>query len=217
MRKIFQSLGEHKGAIFLIVLLLIVECLVISPAAVHTDIVDGIQQGGIENAAPDEIRGSTFDSLSVFADPGRDQNIFTNITVEFPRRLPAILSIPSRPKRRENIEELNDIFGVPMVMFLIQHRSRTVLRTPAALKIPQVSQKTCRASSLEQLASLRAAGQLDDETVVKIREEAIQQMGDMSDSIISQMALAFVRQGIRRDRRGYRRASDLPTSSVPAA
>lgn len=29
---------------------------------------------------------------------------------------------------------------------------------------------------------------------VKIREEAIQQMGDMSDSIISQMALAFVRQ-----------------------
>ena len=48
--------------------------------------------------------------------------------------------------------------------------------------------------SLEQLASLRAAGQLDDETVVKIREEAIQQMGDMSDSIISQMALAFVRQ-----------------------
>ena len=41
---------------------------------------------------------------------------------------------------------------------------------------------------------MRAAGQLDDETVVKIREEAIQQMGDMSDSIISQMALAFVRQ-----------------------
>ena len=68
MRKIFQSLGEHKGAIFLIVLLLIVEAWCdLSLPQYTSDIVDvGIQQGGIENAAPAEIRGSTFDSLSVF-------------------------------------------------------------------------------------------------------------------------------------------------------
>ena len=88
MRKIFQSLGEHKGAIFLIVLLLIVEAWCdLSLPQYTSDIVDvGIQQGGIENAAPDEIRGSTFDSLSVF------------MTVRIPRRLPAILSIPSVKK-----------------------------------------------------------------------------------------------------------------------
>ena len=55
MRKIFQSLGEHKGAIFLIVLLLIVEAWCdLSLPQYTSDIVDvGIQQGGIENAAPD--------------------------------------------------------------------------------------------------------------------------------------------------------------------
>ena len=117
MRKIFQSLGEHKGAIFLIVLLLIVEAWCdLSLPQYTSDIVDvGIQQGGIENAAPDEIRGSTFDSLSVFMTKDEIKT-FHEYYSQDSQTSSGDPVYTIRQKGRENIEELNDIFGVPMVM-----------------------------------------------------------------------------------------------------
>ena len=68
MSKIFRYLGEHRLAVVLIILLLIIEAWCdLSLPRYTSDIVDvGIQQGGIENAAPDEIRQSSFDDLSLF-------------------------------------------------------------------------------------------------------------------------------------------------------
>ena len=195
MRKIFQSLGEHKGAIFLIVLLLIVEAWCdLSLPQYTSDIVDvGIQQGGIENAAPDEIRGSTFDSLSVFMTQDEIKT-FHEYYSQDSQTSSGDPVYTIRQKGRENIEELNDIFGVPMVMLSYTSQEQDGSENAGSAENTAGITENMPDFSLEQLASLRAAGQLDDETVVKIREEAIQQMGDMSDSIISQMALAFVRQ-----------------------
>ena len=195
MRKIFQSLGEHKGAIFLIVLLLIVEAWCdLSLPQYTSDIVDvGIQQGGIENAAPDEIRGSTFDSLSVFMTQDEIKT-FHEYYSQDSQTSSGDPVYTIRQKGRENIEELNDIFGVPMVMLSYTAQEQDGSENAGSAENTAGITENMPDFSLEQLASLRAAGQLDDETVVKIREEAIQQMGDMSDSIISQMALAFVRQ-----------------------
>ena len=195
MRKIFQSLGEHKGAIFLIVLLLIVEAWCdLSLPQYTSDIVDvGIQQGGIENAAPDEIRGSTFDSLSVFMTKDEIKT-FHEYYSQDSQTSSGDPVYTIRQKGRENIEELNDIFGVPMVMLSYTAQEQDGSENAGSAENTAGITENMPDFSLEQLASLRAAGQLDDETVVKIREEAIQQMGDMSDSIISQMALAFVRQ-----------------------
>ena len=68
LSKIFRYLGEHRLAVVLIILLLIIEAWCdLSLPRYTSDIVDvGIQQGGIENAAPDEIRQSSFDDLSLF-------------------------------------------------------------------------------------------------------------------------------------------------------
>ena len=68
LSKIFRYLGEHRLAVVLIILLLIIEAWCdLSLPRYTSDIVDvGIQQRGIENAAPDEIRQSSFDDLSLF-------------------------------------------------------------------------------------------------------------------------------------------------------
>ena len=59
MWKLFKHLGEHKVTVLLIILLLIGQayCDLALPSYT-SDIVDvGIQQGGIENAVPDKMRG----------------------------------------------------------------------------------------------------------------------------------------------------------------
>ena len=188
LKKIFQSLAEHKGAIFLIVLLLIVEAWCdLSLPQYTSDIVDvGIQQGGIENIAPDEIRQSTFDNLSLFMTEDEIDIFHEYYSPDAADSGEQIYRLSDAG--RENIEELNDILGVPMVMlsYMTTPPDGSDTAGEAAEAMPTFSP--------EDLAAMKSSDQFDDDTVLQIREKAMEQMGDLSDSIISQMALAFVRQ-----------------------
>ena len=68
MKQIFKYLGEHKGAVLLIVLLLIVQAYCdLSLPSYTSDIVDvGIEQGGIEHEAMEEMRQESFETLCLF-------------------------------------------------------------------------------------------------------------------------------------------------------
>lgn len=188
LKKIFQSLAEHKGAIFLIVLLLIVEAWCdLSLPQYTSDIVDvGIQQGGIENIAPDEIRQSTFDNLSLFMTEDEIDIFHEYYSPDAADSGEQIYRLSDAG--RENIEELNDILGVPMVMLSY------MTTPPDGSDTAGEAAEAMPAFSPEDLAAMKSSDQLDDDTVLQIREKAMEQMGDLSDSIISQMALAFVRQ-----------------------
>ncbi len=188
MKKIFQSLAEHKGAIFLIVLLLIVEAWCdLSLPQYTSDIVDvGIQQGGIENIAPDEIRQSTFDNLSLFMTEDEIDIFHEYYSPDAADSGEQIYRLSDAG--RENIEELNDILGVPMVMLSY------MTTPPDGSDTAGEAAEAMPAFSPEDLAAMKSSDQLDDDTVLQFREKAMEQMGDLSDSIISQMALAFVRQ-----------------------
>lgn len=188
LKKIFQSLAEHKGAIFLIVLLLIVEAWYdLSLPQYTSDIVDvGIQQGGIENIAPDEIRQSTFDNLSLFMTEDEIDIFHEYYSPDAADSGEQIYRLSDAG--RENIEELNDILGVPMVMLSY------MTTPPDGSDTAGEAAEAMPAFSPEDLAAMKSSDQLDDDTVLQFREKALEQMGDLSDSIISQMALAFVRQ-----------------------
>ena len=188
LKKIFQSLAEHKGTIFLIVLLLIVEAWCdLSLPQYTSDIVDvGIQQGGIENIAPDEIRQSTFDNLSLFMTEDEIDIFHEYYSPDAADSGEQIYRLSDAG--RENIEELNDILGVPMVMLSY------MTTPPDGSDTAGEAAEAMPAFSPEDLAAMKSSDQLDDDTVLQFREKAMEQMGDLSDSIISQMALAFVRQ-----------------------
>ena len=187
MRSIFKYLGEHKAAVLLIILFLIVEAWCdLSLPQYTSDIVDvGIQQGGIENAALDQIRQSSFDDLSLFmtqkeiatfkecydldtdsadvpddisnsGDTGDSSNIYK-----------------MNQTGADNIDELNDILSVPMVMVSYMAESEQ--------------------DGLRQLSAMKDAGMLTDEDILQIRESALEQMGDINGSITSQIALAYVK------------------------
>lgn len=65
MKQIFKNLAEHKGAVFAIVLLLIIQayCDLALPAYTSAIVDVGIGQSGIEYAAMEEIREETFEGL----------------------------------------------------------------------------------------------------------------------------------------------------------
>ncbi len=176
MRSIFQYLAEHKTAVLLIILFLIVEAWCdLSLPQYTSDIVDvGIQQGGIENAAPDQIRQTSFDDLSLFMTQEEIRTLerFYDLSGGDASSRTGVYKI--NKAGQENTEELSDIFSVPMAMLSYISESEDV--------------------SLEQLRRMKEAGTLTDEAVLQVREDALKQMGDINGSIVSQIALVYVQK-----------------------
>ena len=172
MWKLFKHLGEHKVSVLLIILLLIGQayCDLALPSYT-SDIVDvGIQQGGIENAVPERMREETFNQISLFlSDEEREEALQAYTLAEgvYERNT-------SDP---ETIERLDEAFGLPMV----------ILST-----IQEAEQDGENQAALEQFSAAIASGEITDEMIEGIKEQALASMGDMSDSIISQRAVLFV-------------------------
>ena len=70
MLKLIRYLKQVKWQVLAIVLLLVVQAWCdLSLPQYTSDIVDvGIQQGGIEHAAPDQLRDETMEGLKLFMD-----------------------------------------------------------------------------------------------------------------------------------------------------
>lgn len=167
MWKLFKHLGEHKVTVLLIVLLLIGQayCDLALPSYT-SDIVDvGIQQGGIENAVPVKMREETFDSLGLFmtADEKKEAQQAYDL-------VDGIYELNT--SNEETINRLNEDFGMPMVILgSIRESGQT---------------------DVESLKGMMEAQGIDDSRLTAIKEEAVQEMGDMSDSVITQKAILFI-------------------------
>ena len=167
MWKLFKHLGEHKVTVLLIVLLLIGQayCDLALPSYT-SDIVDvGIQQGGIENAVPVKMREETFDSLGLFmtADEKKEAQQAYDL-------VDGIYELNTSDE--ETINRLNEDFGMPMVILgSIRESGQT---------------------DVESLKGMMEAQGIDDSRLTAIKEEAVQELGDMSDSVITQKAILFI-------------------------
>ena len=166
MGKLFRNLWRHKGAVLLIVLLLIGQAYCdLSLPSYTSDIVDvGIQQGGIENAVPERMREETFNNIALFLTEEERALAEESYTLaEGVREL--------NTSDRQTIEQLDEAFGLPMVILSSLEES--------GMDLSGLSQAMLNSGLTE--------GAIDG-----IRQQALESMGDMSDSIISQRAVLFV-------------------------
>ena len=168
MWKLFKHLGEHKAAVLLIILLLVGQayCDLALPSYT-SDIVDvGIQQGGIENAVPERMREETFDSLSLFMTEDEKNEALQAYDLK-----DGIYERNTSDK--ETIDRLNKDFGMPMVILSsIQESGQT---------------------DMAGLKEMMAAKGIDDTKLQEMKKQAAEEMGDMSDSIITQKAILFIK------------------------
>ena len=183
MFRLLSYLKQCKKSVLAIVLLLIVQAYCDLALPQYTsDIVDvGIQQGGITYAAPEWMREETWGSL---------QNLMT----EGEKELTASCyeqaedgTYERTTNKTADLEALNDAFRMPMVMLSAMDESAETAMNDGA---------DAAAPTKEQLQLLQALqnGSLSEEQLLSLRETITDQLGDMSDSLLNQKAILFVKE-----------------------
>ena len=168
MFKILKNLKDSKLSVVLIVLLLVLQAYCdLSLPQYTSDIVDvGIQQSGIENAAMSQVRADTLENLEIFM----SQEDIDYVNQHYTENTDGIYELNTLDKDIK--ENLNSIFGVPMVL--------------------QSGMEESGQMDITTLKTMYEAGQITKEQILSMREKALEQFGEMSDSIISQKAVVFV-------------------------
>lgn len=166
MGKIFKYFSEYKGRVLLLILLLVVQAYCDLSLPYYTSkIVDvGIQAGGIEHIAPDEMREETYIGLNTLLESG-EQKTFEEAYQKTEKGTYALTA-----KGKEEIEDLNEMLGLPIVL---------------------LSGMEEQGMDPQTLSRMAAAGAL---SVSDLKKDAKEQMGDMGDSIINQKAQLFVEE-----------------------
>ena len=170
MGKILKYLNEHKSIIFAIFLLLIVQAYCdLSLPQYMSDIVDvGIQQSGIEYAVPEKMRQETMENLCLFMSEGDA----TKLRESYQKLSDGNLELTLRDK--EDLLELEELLGMPMVV------------------MSSITEQT--GMDMDTLKALIDSGQMTTEQILDSEAQAKENMGDMSESIISQRARLVVRE-----------------------
>ena len=169
MLKLIRYLKQVKWQVLAIVLLLVVQAWCdLSLPQYTSDIVDvGIQQGGIEHAAPDQIRDETMEDLKLFMDEDSWSKVEAAYTLNDD-------GIWYRNKVSESaLEELDDVFGMPMLM------------------LSAMEEQGMDAATLQ---AMLASGQMTLEQLQAMADQALEQFGTQSDMIVEQKALLFVKE-----------------------
>lgn len=162
MFRLLGYLKQCKKSVLAIIVLLIVQAYCDLALPQYTsDIVDvGIQQGGIEYAAPEWMREETYGSLKKLM-TSEEQAAADSFYVQTEDG-----SFERTTDRKEDLEQLNGLFRMPMVML----------------------------SELGEDAAVLQKAELSEEQLLALREKAGAEMGEESLSLLDQKAILFVRQ-----------------------
>lgn len=169
MFKILKHLKGSWPSVLLILLLLVGQAVCDLALPQYTsDVVDvGIQQGGIAEVAPVELRAATMDALTLFMQGEDAQTVLAAYAVN------AAGNYVLQAKDRETLDTLNRLFTLPMVI-LSQGQASGPL-------------------NVEMLLQAKAAGLLKEESAAAMREQAAAMAQGMPESMLSQRALSFVK------------------------
>ena len=168
MLKLIRYLKQVKWPILAIMLLLVVQAWCdLSLPQYTSDIVDiGIQQGGIEHAAPDQIRDETMEHLKLFM----EEDDWNKVEAAYTLGEDGIWYRNS--VNESTLEELDEVFGMPMLML-------------SAMEEQGMDAATLRA--------MLTSGQMTLEQLEAMADQAMAQFGSQSDMIVEQKALLFVK------------------------
>ena len=168
MLKLIRYLKQVKWQVMAIVLLLVVQAWCdLSLPQYTSDIVDvGIQQGGIEHAAPDQLRDETMEGLKLFM----DEDDWSKVDHAYDLQD----GIWYLGKVGEStLEELDEVFGMPMLM---------------------LSAMEAQGMDAVTLQAMLTSGQMTLEQLEAMADQAMEKYGSQSDMIVEQKALLFVKE-----------------------
>ncbi len=170
MRNIVRFLKGHVPAILLILMLLVAEawCDLALPGYT-SDIVDvGIQQGGIASPLPEQLQSDSMELLTLFLSDSNANTVRSSYTLS-----------------SDGIWQLDSSLSGTQKSEL-----ETILITPMALCYTAGQQE---GSQLDMLPQAVAAGQITKEQLLAMKDQALSQMGDISDSMLRQMATEYLK------------------------
>lgn len=212
MLKILKNLKESWTAVIAIIILLCIQAAAdLKLPDFTSQIVNvGIQQSGIENAAPEVIRKSTLDNLQYFTDDY--ETILENYEIvekneknikEYPL-LESEEIYKLKNISKSELENINNIISKPLMTLSVMSNEET------ANKIKEKMQSTNAESSQEidqsQMAQMQALSTvlengtlmdaikvLPEEARESMLKEVKEQIDSMSDTILKQGAIAAVK------------------------
>ena len=169
MLKLIRYLKQVKWPILAIMLLLVVQAWCdLSLPQYTSDIVDiGIQQGGIEHAAPDQIRDETMENLKLFM----EEDGWNKVEAAYTLGEDGIWYLNS--VNESTLEELDGVFGMPMLM---------------------LSAMEAQGMDVATLQAMLSSGQMTLEQLETMADQAMEKYGSQSDMIVEQKALLFVKE-----------------------
>lgn len=171
MRNIVRFLKGHVPAILLILVLLVAEawCDLALPSYT-SDIVDvGIQQGGISSPLPQELQDSSMELLTLFLEDSDAAIVRAAYTQDSDGNWTLQGGLTAQEK-----QDLTDLLRVPMALcYTAKQQGET---------------------DLTMLPQAIAAGQVTKDQLLAMKDQALAQMGDLSDTMLNQMATEYLKE-----------------------
>ncbi|MCI9545454.1 MAG: ABC transporter ATP-binding protein [Lachnospiraceae bacterium] len=179
MSKIVKYLKRSAGYIFCIMALLFLQAYCdLSMPTYTSDIVNvGIQQKGILDAVPEEIRTFSMENLELFMDEDSLKEVESHYEKEEERY------VLKEETTKEERQRLNDILGKPILMLysLTQDEERAQM-IKGQMGLP------------EEADLLEAIKRMPPKALEQTLEESSQQIDAMPDSLITQTAVSYIQQ-----------------------
>lgn len=171
MKHLFGYLKQHGSIVCAIIVLLIVQAYSdLSLPSYTSDIVDiGLQSYGIEHTAPDQIRSESMDAVQLLMTEEEKQLVEQHYTLDDAEGV-----YRRDDTHGKQLRELDEAFATPEALLYQIQQSETY--------------------DIRQLVGAYNAGQLTHKQIMDIRAQAVDAMGAMSDTMISQVATQYVQQ-----------------------
>ncbi len=171
MKHLFGYLKQHGSIVCAIIVLLIVQAYCdLSLPSYTSDIVDiGLQSYGIEHTAPDQIRSESMDAVQLLMTEEEKQLVEQHYTLDDAEGV-----YRRDDTHGKQLRELDEAFATPEALLYQIQQSETY--------------------DIRQLVGAYNAGQLTHKQIMDIRAQAVDAMGAMSDTMISQVATQYVQQ-----------------------
>lgn len=170
MLKIFKYLKNSKAMVITIIFLLVIQagCDLALPQYTSNIVDVGIQQGGIERVTPDKMRRETYDNLTMFM---TDEEI-SKVEPYYSEDGGGHYELNTKDK--DILDTMDSILGMPMLIISSMEASDEM--------------------DMGQIRQALDGGMISKEELIEKRSEAEASFGDMSESIIQQRAIGFVKE-----------------------
>ncbi|MEE0733238.1 MAG: ABC transporter ATP-binding protein [Acutalibacteraceae bacterium] len=198
MRKLIKYLKKSVLPILAILVLLVVQafCDLSLPEKISDIVNVGIQQGGIAQIAPMEIRKSQMERLFYFMDQNERDTVLANYTLhDSDKKENLQVYTLYENTDAQTVETLNDIFGIPMLaLSFLESDDPQIKQVTQSLqqKMPGGANQ-----SASLLALLDQLPQAQRQQAIASFKEQMDQFEEIDPSIVRQMAVSFVREEYR--------------------